>query len=448
MSLFRVLVLSTLILVGFLTVMPVHAMDDAAKGRCITCHKEKSSGLYHQWRSSEHALHNISCYDCHGAKKSESDAFEHEGAWIATIVSPKDCGKCHVKESQEFQASHHAKAGQILESADAYLAHVVGGAPVAIVGCESCHGGKMKLDPNSPNKLAAGSWPNSGIGRINPDGSLGSCNACHVRHSFDRRQARQPETCGKCHLGPDHPQKEVYEQSKHGIEYYTNIDKMNLDADPWVVGEDYSAAPTCVTCHLSATKHMPVTHDAGLRISWNLREPVSTLQDDWENKRERMQQVCKNCHGSVFYKGHYRQLDGFVHMYNEKFAKPAGEIMVILRKNNALANPANFSNDIEWIYWEMWHHEGRSARHGAAMMGPDYAWWHGIYQVGKHFYFEFIPAVKELDDQEANAFLDNLLTNDPMHNWMNKNTDMLKRGIQSGELQSLYEEYYSPVIDK
>ena len=27
-----------------------------------------------------------------------------------------------------------------------------------------------------------------------------------------RAQARQPETCGKCHLGPDHPQKEIYEE--------------------------------------------------------------------------------------------------------------------------------------------------------------------------------------------------------------------------------------------
>jgi len=26
----------------------------------------------------------------------------------------------------------------------------------------------------------------------------------------------------------------------------------------------------------------------------------------------------------------------------------------------------------------MWHHEGRRARMGTAMMGPDYAWWHGF----------------------------------------------------------------------
>ncbi len=115
------------------------------------------------------------------------------------------------------------------------------------MGCASCHGSKIEIDQNSPNNLAISTWPNSGIGRLNPDGSLGACNACHVRHSFDIAQVRQPETCGKCHLGPDHPQKEVYEESKHGIEYYTNKDRMNLDADPWIVGQDYAAAPTCAT---------------------------------------------------------------------------------------------------------------------------------------------------------------------------------------------------------
>ena len=29
-------------------------------------------------------------------------------------------------------------------------------------------------------------------------------------------------------------------------------------------------------------------------------------------------------------------------------------------------------NELGWHWWELWHHEGRRARHGAAMMGPDY----------------------------------------------------------------------------
>jgi hydroxylamine dehydrogenase len=30
------------------------------------------------------------------------------------------------------------------------------------------------------------------------------------------------------------------------------------------------------------------------------------------------------------------------------------------------------------------------------MSGPDYTWWHGIYDVAKHTYFEFIPELKEV----------------------------------------------------
>ena len=38
-----------------------------------------------------------------------------------------------------------------------------------------------------------GTWPNSGIGRINLDGSLGTCAACHSRHRFSLAMARRPE---------------------------------------------------------------------------------------------------------------------------------------------------------------------------------------------------------------------------------------------------------------
>ena len=214
------------------------SMNTKVAGKCVTCHKEKTPGIYNQWYASKHSQHRVNCLDCHQAEKSEADAFLHEGAYVATLVTPKDCGSCHKKETDEVDKSYHATAGLILESKDAYLAHAAGGHPAAIAGCESCHGTKVKIDPNSPNKLSRESWPNSGIGRLNPDGSKGACNACHTRHAFSKAQARRPEACSKCHLGPDHPQKEVYEESKHGNAYYTHIDDMNLKADRWIVGVD------------------------------------------------------------------------------------------------------------------------------------------------------------------------------------------------------------------
>jgi len=416
--------------------------DAQVAGKCMTCHKEKSLGLYQQWFMSQHAVHKVTCINCHGAQKSDKDGFMHEGALIATVVTPRDCGACHQKNTAEVENSHHATAGQILESQDAYLAHVAGGRPAAITGCESCHGAKMEIDPGSPNKLSKKTWPNSGIGRLNPDGSRGSCTACHTRHSFSVAQARKPEACSKCHLGPDHPQKEVYEESKHGNAYYTHLDEMNIDSDWWVVGVDYFEAPTCATCHMTATAATASTHDVGERISWTLRPPVSKHQDNWQAKRADMKTVCVTCHSSSFADGHYYQFDALVKLYNEKFTIPAGEIMEIVKERELLETPASFGNKIEWTYWELWHHEGRRARHGAAMMGPDYTWWHGIYDIAQHFYFKMLPEAREFNDPELNAYIDKLIKDDPMHSWMSTPTGELKEKIRSGEMQEIYKDLF------
>jgi len=421
----------------------VVAEESTVEGACMACHKEQSPGLYQQWLGSEHSRQGVTCLNCHQAEKGEDDAFDHYGASIATLVTPKDCALCHDKEAAEVGSSYHATAGQILDSADAYLAHVTAGDPVAAIGCESCHGTKVQIDPSSANKLARRSWPNSGIGRINPDGSLGSCNPCHTRHGFSKAQARQPEACSKCHLGPDHPQKEVYEESKHGNTYFTNVDAMNLGSDSWVVGVDYSAAPTCATCHISATRGQPATHDVGRRIAWTLRPPISEHKPDWQGKRANMRDVCSACHTTSFTDGHFHQFDATVRLYNEKFAMPATELMKLIRDRKLLANPASFSNQIEWTYWEVWHHEGRRARHGAAMMGPDYTWWHGFYEVAQHFYFKLLPEARELNDPEVNAFVDHLLQSDPMHRWMREQTADLTRQIRSGDMQKIYARFFT-----
>jgi hypothetical protein len=428
----------------FLCTLPVSAQDTDAQvaGKCMTCHKEVSPGLYRQWYASEHAKHNVTCLECHKANKSDADAYLHGDATIATLVTPNDCGRCHPRESQEVGASYHAHAGEILESNDAYLAHAVGGAPVANAGCANCHGAKVIIDANSPNKLDHRSWPNSGIGRINPDGSKGACNACHTRHSFHVAQARRPESCSKCHLGPDHPQKEVYEESKHGNAYYTHLDDMNLDAERWVVGVDYFEAPTCATCHMSATSTQDKTHDVGRRISWTLRPPVSKTKENWREKRENMKNVCLNCHGDRFIDGHYAQYDGVVNLYNDKFAKPAGELHKMAKEKGLGDGTANFSNKYEWIYWEIWHHEGRRARHGASMMGPDYTWWHGIYDVAQHFYFKYLPELRKYHDAEIDAYIAKMIDEDPFHQWMMRPTDEIKNDIRSGKMQQIYADMY------
>jgi hypothetical protein len=217
---------------------------------------------------------------------------------------------------------------------------------------------------------------------------------------------------------------------------------MNLDSDRWAAGEDYYTAPTCASCHMSAAPKSKVTHDVGQRISWTLRPPVSKKKDNWKKKRQNMLSVCTSCHGSTFAEGHYYQYDALVKLYNQKFAKPAAELMNIIKAEKLLENPASFGNKIEWIYWELWHHEGRRARHGAAMMGPDYIWWHGIYDVAQHFYFKFLPEAKLFNNPKVDSFINHMLTKDEMHTWLSTNTADLKKEIRSGKMLKKYQRLF------
>ena len=371
---------------------------------CIACHQVEGIAPTQiaEYRNSRHYAEGVGCVDCHWAGADDPDAFEHYGSTIAIIVSPRDCGECHAREASEFGTSHHAQAGRILGSLDNVLGEVVEGIPAATSGCRQCHGSRVRVLENG--RLDPTTWPNTGIGRINTDGSEGSCTACHSRHRFSVAVARRPESCGRCHLGPDHPQKEVYDESKHGIAFYRAVDEMNLDSLEWVLGRDYTAAPTCATCHMSATPELPVSHDIGERISWTLRPAISRRLENWEERRGRMQQVCAQCHSPAYVRAFYTQFDAAVELYNSKFAEPATAIMGRLREAEAIT-PTPFDDEIEWTYFFLWHHEGRRARHGAAMMGPDYTQWHGFFEVAHRFYIEFVPEAEHLLPGVTEEFL-------------------------------------------
>lgn len=457
-----------------------HVVTPASSKQCVDCHQNSTPGIIDHWKGSTHAQKGVGCIECHQAESDDVDGFNHYGAYIATIVTPKDCSRCHVQEGKEFAQSHHSAGGNILHSLDNFLAETVEGSRTpfnphsptpgkttdaqvngmafAYSGCQQCHGSKvalvstdggminqfdLKLDENGKPtnkdiltkiarneqgqpKLHPSTWPNTGIGRLNLDGSRGSCSACHSRHDFSPRRARQPENCGKCHLGPDHPQKEIYEESKHGVAYRDLREQMNLDNETWILGKDYSQAPTCATCHMSghSRNNGQITHDPGTRISWTNRPPISLVMDTdkdkkvvketdpqkraalvvdtAEAKRARMKDVCNHCHTPNYVNAFYKQYDDFVILYNEKFAKPGEKIIKSLR-DQGLLTKNDFDEEIEWTWYYLWHHEGRRARHGASMMAPDYSHWHGTFEVAERFYMELIPQARELLEHAEKA---------------------------------------------
>ena len=104
-----------------------HVSIPASSESCVKCHRQSSPGIIDHWQGSTHALKGVGCVECHQAENDDADAFDHYGALIAVIVTPRDCGRCHKTETKEFAASHHARAGNILASLDYFLAETVEG---------------------------------------------------------------------------------------------------------------------------------------------------------------------------------------------------------------------------------------------------------------------------------------------------------------------------------
>ncbi len=124
------------------------------------------------------------------------------------------------------------------------------------------------------------------------------------------------------------------------------------------------------------------------------------IADTAEQKRNRMKDVCLHCHTPDYVNGFYKQYDDLVILFNEKFSKAGKKIMTSFY-DQGLLTKQDFDEEIEWTYYLLWHHEGRRARMGASMMGPDYTHWHGMFEVAERFYQEFIPQAQEMVSEAA-----------------------------------------------
>ena len=121
-------------------------------------------------------------------------------------------------------------------------------------GCEQCHS----------------------VGRPNSDGTIGNCTACHTRHTSSvahRPSAHAPAR--QCHMGPDHSQIEIYEESKHGVMFQAQEQLLNLDAPPKNLTTRDMFVPTCATCHMSGINGLGVTHDPSERLSYYLANAIT-----------------------------------------------------------------------------------------------------------------------------------------------------------------------------
>ena len=347
-------------------------------GKCATCHRKETSAVVHQFERSRHAAKGINCLDCHSALEGQEKQ-AHRGFTIAKHLTSKNCAQCHSTEYDQFLRSRHAAP------AWSAVLGTQGFTDEQIAFAETYHKGAVDRAPNQLASKEGQSATDVGclgchdIGKPNADGSIGTCTACHARHSTSIALAREPETCGQCHMGPDHSQIEIYHESKHGVLYNAQKHDLNLNADPKKLTTADMSVPTCATCHMSGLEGLKVTHDTTERLSYWLFAAVSDKRPTYQRGQDAMKETCLKCHTQPHVDRYYQEAEGVVQATNVKIAE-AETLMASLRKEGLLT-PEPFDEAIEFLYFDLWHYYGRTAKHGAFMGGADFVQWHGNYEL-------------------------------------------------------------------
>jgi hydroxylamine dehydrogenase len=350
----------------------------AATGRCAQCHRRETAAVVHEYEGSRHAAAGVNCLDCHRPSEGQPSV-AHRGFTIAKTLTSKNCAQCHAGEYQQFARSRHAgpswaavggtddfspaqiaegerhHPGWIQRPANALVA--LEGDAAVVRGCDTCHG----------------------IGRPNEDGSFGTCTHCHARHAASVALAREPTTCGQCHMGPDHSQIEIYQESKHGALFAAQRGQMDLSVAPSKLTTRDMPVPTCATCHMSGIDDLKVSHDTTERLSWFLFAPVSTRRPGGQRGQTEMKEVCTKCHATSHIDRFFTEAEAVLVATNDKVQRAIG-VVAALRAEGYLT-PERFDEEIEFVEFDLWHYFGRTAKHGAFMGGADFVQWHGNYEL-------------------------------------------------------------------
>lgn len=352
-----------------------------SENECVVCHTRSTPGIVTQYGHSTMAAAEVACQNCHEVAADYPGAVEHEGTHVLNTPTTAMCETCHENEVAQYNGSRHGLPAYVAfagaQDLPADLLAVYEAIPEGSFNPDRSRNAIYHLEGPDVTRFTCEGCHN--IGRPAMDGSVGECQQCHLRHEFSLEQARKPETCNFCHIGPDHPQFEIYQESPHGISYATGGDTWNWEAEPGTLTVDDFPAPTCAVCHMSGFGGTGTTHDVGDRLTWYMFAPVSERRPAWQDNKTRMQTVCGECHNQNFVNAFYEDGDKLVVAVNN-WVLESREIIQPL-KDAGLMTDAPFDEPIDFIFFDLWHHWGRTTKFGAWMQGPDYSQWHGAYEV-------------------------------------------------------------------
>jgi len=359
---------------------------------CIGCHIKVTPGIVRQFLSGKMGQPeaDVDCSDCHGSEHRTMDDWAK-----AQIPTPETCADCHEEKVEEFKKGKHAYAWAAMKAMP-----MVSHQPVAVTGeegfkgCSGCH--KIGLKPEKDLKE----------GRFRY--GTGSCDACHTRHAFSVKEARDPRACMTCHMGFDHPQWEMWSTSKHGT--------------IWQIEGNTGRAPTCQTCHMKDGNHAVMTGWGFLALrvpeedkAW-WKDRVTILQalgvldrkgnpterfeavkaaklarltkEDWQHERDRMLDICSECHSRRYAEIQLNQADSIIKAADGLMAE-AIRIVQGLYDDGILKKPegARYAPDLLQFYenpssieqelYVMFLEYRMRAFQGAFHMNPDYMHWYG-----------------------------------------------------------------------
>jgi hypothetical protein len=366
---------------------------------CLSCHEKTSPQVVADWKLSKHSQQDVDCESCHGdAHQTAQDAAK------ATLPTPDTCATCHEERVAQFKKGKHALAWVAMNAMPTIHAQ-----PVAMTagmkGCGGCHKIGTKTEADMKAVTADGG---RGFGNA-------SCDACHTRHTFSVKEARQPQACQTCHMGFDHPQWEMYSASKHGVRALLAQNGTLPPGTP---------APTCQTCHMPAGNHevrtawgflavrLPMPDDTqwaadratilqGLGVLDPDGKPTGRLdavkaadiarltQESWQAERDKMLAVCSQCHSGTFAKEQLKKGDDMIREADRLMAD-AIRTVAALYKDGVLPKPAGYAagfpdlltfhdapTPIEQRLFVMFLEHRMRAFQGTFHANPDYALWYG-----------------------------------------------------------------------
>jgi hypothetical protein len=366
--------------------------------QCVICHTKLQPNIVTDWKLSKHSENDVSCSTCHGdGHQSANDV-----AYVQ-IPTPETCAQCHDTQVEQFGKGKHALAWAAMKAMPTF--HNQPGALIdGMKGCGGCH----KIGLKDEGEIRRLKEEGSGFG-------LASCDACHTRHTFSVKEAKQPQACQTCHMGFDHPQWEMYSASKHGVRYLL---KQNGTL------HEQTSAPTCQDCHMQEGNHEVRTAWGFLAVRLPLPEdeqwkndqvtilqalgvldpegnPTGRLdvvkgaqvarltQEEFDVERNKMIRTCNQCHSKNFAVEQLEQGDKMIKEADHLMAE-AIRIITALYKDGTIKKPESYTYDfpdlltfhdaptvIEQKLFEMFLKHRMRTFQGVFHANPDYALWYG-----------------------------------------------------------------------